>query len=41
MANACDMGEHELRNRLREFDRAVGMLYPGRHFRLVLSAEVR
>jgi hypothetical protein len=36
MAGVLDMGEDDLRNRLREFDRAVALLYPGRSFRLVL-----
>lgn len=31
-----DLGEEELRNRLLDFDRAVSLLYPDRHFRLVL-----
>jgi hypothetical protein len=36
MAGPLEMGERELRSRLLEFDRAVGLLYPGRRFRLVL-----
>lgn len=36
MAGVLDMGEDELRSRLRGFDRAVALLYPGRSFRLVL-----
>src|SRR5574340_522954 len=35
MAGPLEMGEDELRNRLLQFDRAVGLLYPGRDFRLV------
>ncbi len=31
-----DLGREELEDRLREFDRAVALLYPGRRFRLVL-----
>jgi hypothetical protein len=31
-----ELGKEELENRLREFDRAVTLLYPGRSFRLVL-----
>jgi hypothetical protein len=36
MAGNLEMGEHELRKRLLEFDRAVALLHPGRSFRLVL-----
>ena len=36
MAGVMDMGPDELRERLRQFDRAVSLLYPGRSFRLVL-----
>ena len=36
MGSLLDLGEDELRSRLLEFDRAVGLLYPGRQFRLVL-----
>jgi hypothetical protein len=35
MGGVLDMGEDELRGRLREFDRAVGLLHPGRLCRLV------
>ncbi|MDZ4178764.1 MAG: DUF6036 family nucleotidyltransferase [Coriobacteriia bacterium] len=31
-----ELGREELENRLREFDRAVSLLYPGRTFQLVL-----
>lgn len=31
-----ELGREELEDRLREFDRAVGLLHPGRTFRLVL-----
>jgi hypothetical protein len=36
MAGLLELGKEELENRLREFDRAVSLLYPGRSFRLVL-----
>jgi hypothetical protein len=36
MTGVLDMGEDELRERLRDFDRAVALLYPDRAFRLVL-----
>lgn len=31
-----ELGKEELESRLREFDRAVALLFPGRRFRLVL-----
>jgi hypothetical protein len=36
MASALDMGPDELRSRLLGFDKAVGLKYPGRSFRLIL-----
>lgn len=36
MAGLLELGKEELENRLREFDRAVTLLYPRRSFRLVL-----
>ena len=36
MAGFSNMGPDELRDRLRQFDRAVALLYPGQLFRLVL-----
>jgi hypothetical protein len=36
MAGHNDMGLEDLRERLRGFDRAVDLLFPGRRFRLVL-----
>lgn len=36
MSGSLKLGRSELENRLREFDRAVGLLYPGRTCRLVL-----
>jgi hypothetical protein len=36
MVGSADMGPDELRERLRQFDRAVALLYPGQRFRLVL-----
>jgi len=36
MSGSLELGREELEGRLREFDRAVGLLYPGRTFRLVL-----
>lgn len=36
MTGVNEMGPAELRTRLLEFDRAVGLRYPGQHFRLVL-----
>ena len=36
MSGSMELGRDDLEDRLREFDRAVGLLYPGRTFRLVL-----
>ncbi len=36
MAGSLELGKEELEDRLRQFDRAVALLYPGRCFRLVL-----
>lgn len=36
MVGFANMGPDELRDRLRQFDRAVALLYPGQLFRLVL-----
>jgi hypothetical protein len=36
MSGSLELGREELEDRLREFDRAVSLLYPGRTFRLVL-----
>ncbi len=36
MSGSLNLGREELEDRLRQFDRAVGLLYPGRAFRLVL-----
>lgn len=36
MSDSLNLGREELESRLREFDRAVGLLHPGRTFRLVL-----
>jgi hypothetical protein len=36
MADSLELGRAELEERLRELDRAVGLLYPGQTFRLVL-----
>ncbi|MCL5887716.1 MAG: DUF6036 family nucleotidyltransferase [Actinobacteria bacterium] len=36
MPGSLELGKEELENRLREFDRTVYLLYPGRTFRLVL-----
>jgi len=36
MAGPLQLGRDDLENRLREFDRAVSLLFPGRTFRLVL-----
>ncbi|TDB37685.1 MAG: hypothetical protein D9V44_06375 [Actinobacteria bacterium] len=36
MSGSVELGREELEDRLREFDRAVGLLYPGREFGLVL-----
>lgn len=37
MVKKVQMGEPELRQRLLEFDRAVGVIHPGRTFHLVLA----
>ena len=36
MAAGLELGKEELENRLREFDRAVSLVHPGRLFRRVL-----
>jgi len=36
MSGSLELGREELEDRLREIDRAVSLLYPGRTFRLVL-----
>jgi len=36
MTGELKLGRDELQDRLRQFDRAVALLHPGRSFRLVL-----
>jgi len=36
MAGSLELGKKELEDRLRQFDCAVGLMYPGQSFRLVL-----
>lgn len=36
MSGTLELGREEIEGRLRAFDRAVSLLYPGRTFRLVL-----
>ena len=36
MAGSLELGKEELEDRLRQFDRAVGLMYPGQSFQIVL-----
>lgn len=41
MVGFANMGPDKLRERLRQFDRAVALLYPGQSFRLFWLAAAR